>query len=138
MKRIKYVIWVFFLTSCSNNPESYIDYIDGYWEIEKVVLADGTQRDYSYNKYIDYISISDSLTGFRKKLKPDLDGQFTASYKAESLKIVLERDSLNLYYSTPFDHWKETVLYAGQDKLKVINSSKNVYLYKRFIPLKTE
>ena len=138
MKRIVIVLWIFALTGCSENPETYIEYVDGYWEIEKVILPDGTERDYSYNESIDYFSISDSLSGFRKKLKPNFEGKFTTSKNAESLKIVIENDSLNIYYTTPFDNWKETVLYADSEKLKIINSNKNVYLYKRYTPLEIE
>jgi len=138
MKRIIYVIWIFTLISCNDNPEDFIGFVDGYWEIEKVILPDGTERDYSYNESIDYFSISDSLSGFRKKLKPNFEGKFTTSKNAESLKIVIENDSLNIYYTTPFDNWKETVLYADSEKLKIINSNKNVYLYKRYTPLEIE
>jgi hypothetical protein len=138
MKRIIYVIWIFTLISCNDNPEAFIQFVDGYWEIEKVILPDGTQRDYSYNESIDYFSISDSLSGFRKKLKPNFEGNFTASKNAESMKLVIENDSLNIYYTTPFDNWKETILYADSEKLKIINSNKNVYLYKRYTPLEIE
>ena len=31
--------------------------------------------------------------------------------------------------------WKETVLKATEDELKIINSKKDVYLYKRYQPL---
>ncbi len=121
--------------SCSESPESYIEYINGYWEIEKVILADGTERDYVYNETVDYFNISDSLIGFRKKLKPNFEGKYTTSKNSESVKLVIENDSLNVYYKTPFDIWKETILYASKEKLVVINGNKNVYLYKRFIPL---
>lgn len=138
MKRLTYLVWVFIVMSCSDSPESYIEYISGYWEIEKVILADGTEREYTFNESVDYFSISDSLFGFRKKLKPNFDGKFSTSKNTESLKILIENDSLNIYYTTPFDSWKETVLFANEEKLKIINTNKNVYLYKRFIPLKLE
>ena len=138
MKRLTNFLWLFILMSCSNNPESYIEYFDGYWEIEKVVLANGTEKEYTFNETIDYISISDSLYGFRKKLKPNFNGKYSTSKNSETFKLVIENDSLNVYYKTPFDHWKETVLFASEEKLKVINSNKNVYLYKRFIPIKIE
>ena len=138
MKRLIIFLLVTFSISCSKNPESFIEHINGYWEIESVVLADGTERNYSYNETIDFFSINDSLKGFRKKLKPDLEGKFTTSIDAEKLKLVIENDSLNVYYSTLFDTWKETILFADSMNLKVINQNKNVYLYKRYIPLNLE
>lgn len=138
MKRLLIILLVVLTIGCSKNPENYIEHINGYWEIEKVILPDGSEKNYTYNATIDFLNINDSLTGFRKKLKPTLDGKFTASIDAEILKLVIENDSLNVYYSTPFANWKETILFADNEKLKVINQNKNVYLYKRYIPLNLE
>ena len=138
MKRLLIILLVVLTIGCSKNPETYIEHINGYWEIEKVILPDGSEKNYTYNATIDFLNINDSLTGFRKKLKPTLDGKFTASKDAETLKLVIENDSLNVYYSTPFANWKETILFADNEKLKVINQNKNVYLYKRYIPLNLE
>lgn len=138
MKRLLIILLVVLTIGCSKNPETYIEHINGYWEIEKVILPDGSEKNYTYNATIDFLNINDSLTGFRKKLKPTLDGKFTASKDAEILKLVIENDSLNVYYSTPFANWKETILFADNEKLKVINQNKNVYLYKRYIPLNLE
>lgn len=135
MKRLLIILLVISTISCNKNPETYIEHINGYWEIETVVLSDGTKRNYTFNESIDFFNISDSLTGFRKKLKPTLDGKFTTSKDVETLKLAIENDSLNVYYKTPFANWKETILFADILKLKVINKDKNVYLYKRYIPL---
>ena len=138
MKPLFLILFLFIIMSCSDNPESFIEHINGYWEIEKVVLANGSEKEYTYNETVDYFNISDSLFGFRKKLKPNFEGKYLTSKHSESFKVVIENDSLNIYYKTPYDSWKETILHASEDKLKVINSRKNVYLYKRFIPINIE
>jgi len=124
--------------SCSKDPETLITHLNGYWEIDEVTLPDGTKRDYNYNDTIDFLSINDSLTGFRKKMKPNFDGSFSTSNDAETLKIVIENDSLNIYYKTPYSEWKETVLDATEDKLLIQNKDKLIYLYKRYEPLVIE
>ena len=137
-KYLLYILGILFLNSCSNNPETFVEHLEGYWEIEEVTLADGSKRSYTYNDTVDYIEISDSLTGFRIKLKPLFDGSFETSKDSEQFTIKIENDSLNLYYKTPFDTWKETVLLATEDQIKVINKNKAVFLYKRFIPIDIE
>ena len=137
-KHVLYILGILFLNSCSNNPETLVEHLDGYWEIEEVTLADGSKKSYTYNDTVDYIEISDSLTGFRIKLKPLFDGSFETSKDSEQFTIKTENDSLNLYYKTPFDTWKETVLLATEDQIKVINKNKAVFLYKRFIPIDIE
>lgn len=133
---VSLVFMAFF--NCSNNPETFVEHIEGYWEIDEVTLKDGSKRDYNFNSTIDYIEITDSLTGFRKKLKPNFSGTFETSNDAEQLKIVLENDSLNLYYKTLFHSWKETVLNATKDELLILNANKDMYLYKRYEPINLE
>lgn len=129
------ILALLLLTSCEKKSEVNLEHLEGYWEIEEVILADGSKKSYTYNDTVDYIEISDSLTGFRIKLKPQLDGSFETSKDSEQFQIKIENDSLNVYYKTPFDSWKETVLLVTQDQIKVINKNKAVFLYKRFIPI---
>jgi hypothetical protein len=138
MKHIYLLLATCTILSCSPDPETFIPYINGYWEIDKVKLHNGNNRDYNYNDTIDYFELNDSLIGFRKKLKPNFMGTYATSKDSEKIKVVLENDSLNLYYSTPFSSWKETVLLATNEHLKIINQNKDVYLYKRYQPLNLE
>ncbi|WAC03299.1 lipocalin family protein [Lacinutrix neustonica] len=126
------------LTSCSKNPEQFIEHLNGYWEIESVTLADGTKKEYTVNETIDFITITDSLKGFRKKMQPRFDGKYDTSHAIEALELRLENDSLNIYYTTQYDHWKETVLMANTHQLQIVNQNNIVYLYKRFTPITTE
>ncbi len=139
MKQLTYTLLLsLFLGSCSRNPETFIPHIDGYWEIESVTLANGTTRGYYVNQTIDYISINDSLQGFRKKLKPLFDGSYETSNDAELLHLKIENDSLNAYYKTPYSTWKETILSASKQQLKVVNQNNDVYLYKRHSHINTQ
>ena len=70
MKKIIGFCFAFLICSCSENPEVYLEHLNGYWEIDEVVLSNGLKRDYKFNNTIDFIEVSDSLNGFRKKLKP--------------------------------------------------------------------
>lgn len=139
MKKNIFVLLVSIIVfSCSNNPEELVAHLNGYWEIESVALSNGTKKDYNVNQTVDYISIGDNLKGFRKKMNPRFDGKYETSKDSEILELKIENDSLNLYYSTEFSKWKETVLMANKSQLKIINQNNDVYLYKRFIPITAE
>ena len=138
MKNIAYLILFILVSSCSKNPETFIKHINGYWEIESVTLSNGSKKDYTVNQTIDYIMIDTSLNGFRKKMTPRFDGKYETSKDAEVLQLKLEQDSLILYYSTNYATWKETVLNANKTQLKILNQNNDVYLYKRFIPIKVK
>ncbi|MEO1029953.1 MAG: lipocalin family protein [Bacteroidota bacterium] len=121
--------------SCSKNPETYIPHVEGYWEIEEVTLPNGEKKQYQFNETVDYISVNDSLRGFRKKLKPGINDTYFTSDDAESFVLKIENDSLNVYYKTPYAQWKETILEASSTQLKVSNQDKVVYVYKRYTPI---
>ena len=135
MKKYAILIFSLILFNCSKDPKSFVKHLNGYWEIDEVILADGSKRDYKYNDTVDFLNITDSLTGFRKKLKPGFDGTYTTSDDAESLKLRIENDSLNIYYTTPYAEWKETVLNATDEQLLIVNDQNIKYLYKRFEPI---
>ncbi len=54
---------------------------------------------------------------------------------AEAITAKIEDNKLNLYYSTLYSTWKETVLEATEDQLKILNENNVVYLYKRYQPI---
>ncbi len=137
-KIILYSLIGIVLLSCNNqDPKEQVKYIEGYWEIDKVELPGDSVREYSINETIDYFEITDS-TGFRKKLQPQFDGSYKTSDDAEELKIKIENDSLRLYYKTPFDEWKETLLKADEEKMSILNKDGIIYHYKKFTPLFAE
>lgn len=137
MKQILVILIILTNLSCKKNPETYIKHLNGYWEIEKVILATGEEHSYNYNELIDYLSVSDSLKGFRKKVKPLLNGTFETSKDAEQFILKIEHDSLNIYYKTDFSSWKETILQASESELKIINKDKNIYIYKPYKAIQT-
>jgi hypothetical protein len=134
MKRLVLIV-IALSFSCSPNPENYLEHVTGYWEIEEVIFSDGNKKSYKYNESIDYISINDSLLGFRKKLQPGFNSKYVTSEDAEGITVKIENDSLNLYYKTPFANWKETVLMADEKQMKIINDRATIYVYKRFKPV---
>lgn len=135
-KHFLILIAILTVFSCSKDPKDILSHINGYWEIEEVTLNDGSKKEYTFNDTIDFIEVSDSLTGTRRKLKPNFQGTFETSNSAETFRIKIENDSLNVYYKTPYANWKETIIDADDHQLIVINNTnKDMYIYKRYEPL---
>ncbi|MBQ0735626.1 lipocalin family protein [Aquimarina celericrescens] len=130
MKRIMYIL--LFIVSCTkSNPEAYRQYINGYWEIERVVLSDGTEKKYNFNQSIDFFEVKDSL-GIRKKVQPKLDGSFVTSKDSEIFTLKIENDSLRMYYKTALSSWIETVISAKENQIIIKNEAGNMYFYKPY------
>ena len=138
MRHLIVLIFALILFNCSKNPKEIKTHINGYWEIDMVELKDGTKKEYNFNESIDFIQLNNNNTGFRKKLYPNLEGRYATSNDKELFTLKIENDSLHIYYETNYNKWKETIIDADTDYLKVINQNKDVYLYKRFKPILSE
>ena len=130
------VILTLCCVSCQkNNPQDQIQYLNGYWEIKKVILPNGSQKDYKFSQNIDFIEITNS-TGIRKKVQPRLDGSFIVNNDSESFSLKIEGDSLRLYYKTTLSTWKETIISAKENHITIKNEAGNVYFYERYKKIK--
>ena len=132
------IILLILIFSCSKNPKTLLTHLNGYWEIEEVTLENGTKKQYQFSETIDYISINDSLKGYRKKLKPGINDTYFTSDDAEAITLKIEDLQLNIYYKTAYAEWKETVLEASEKHLKVSNENNTIYLYKRYTPIRLD
>lgn len=106
-------------------------YLGGYWQIDKVEFPDGGVKEFKMSGFVDYIEVQGD-SGVRKKVAPNLDGSFKVNKAAEKFYLKIENDSLNIYYQTPYNSWKETVLKAGDSTMLVINEENKRYHYKKF------
>ncbi|WP_024768679.1 hypothetical protein [Aquimarina macrocephali] len=136
MRRVLFCVVLLYVTSCTTtNPKEYIQYLDGYWEIKKVVLPDENKKEYVFNQDIDFFEVKDSI-GIRKKVRPRLDGSFIITNNQEIFTIVIENDSVRLYYKNSLATWKETIISAKENEIVFKNETGNVYFYQRYQKLK--
>lgn len=134
---MNYKFLILFLTliafSCGKQGNSEVDQdkIAGYWEIKTVQFQDGTEKNFDVNLVVDHIEVEGDK-GFRIKMEPQLDGSFITNAVAEDFTLREENDSLHMFYKTPYAEWKETVLEANEETLKVINHEKRIFIYSRY------
>ncbi|AFL81954.1 hypothetical protein Aeqsu_2497 [Aequorivita sublithincola DSM 14238] len=121
-----------FAISCEKpNPKEQIQNLSGYWEIKSVKMPDGEKKEFDINTIIDHIEVNGD-SGARTKVSPKFDGTFTTNGVSESFTLKIENDSLRMYYKTPFNEWKETVIKAKDSTLTVINRDNKIYTYTKF------
>ncbi len=123
------------LTSCQEKKaESFdVNLLKGYWEIEKVTLADGTIKEYKINENIDFFEIKND-SGFRKKVTPQFDGKFLVNDSDEKIKIEKFPEGTFISYKTEFASWKEKIKTLNKKQLVLENDQKIQYQYKKPIP----
>ena len=118
-------------TACNQKIEDTdIAKINGYWEIEKAVMPDGSSKEYSINPTIDYFEIKNNK-GFRKKVMPQLDGTYLVSELDEKVAVIKQDDHVYLKYTTAYAKWKEELVKVTDEELVLKNEHDMEYHYKK-------
>lgn len=126
---------IVFLTGCTPKvSQEELQYLNGYWEIERVTFPNGQSREFQPSTTIDYIELNE-LKGFRKKVQPKFDGTFATSDDAELFTIVRREDIFQLQYSGSSESWQEDLIAISENQFTVINQDTVTYNYKRYEPL---
>jgi hypothetical protein len=135
MKNCLHIFLVLILiVSCKKaiNPNDVVK-LNGYWEIEKVILPDNDNKDYKINETIDFFKIKNNQ-GFRHKVTPQFDGTYSVNEYAEKVIIIFKNDKVFLEYSTEFAKWKDELITVSDKELIVKNDANIEYHYKKPIP----
>lgn len=131
MKRLLLLFFLGVFFSCKQNiTQADMVNLNGYWEIEKVVLPDGEKKEYKINETIDFFKI-ESDKGFRKKVMPQLDGAYLTNDVQEEFVVVVKDGEASLQYKTTYASWNEEIIELTKDKLVVKNQQEIEYYYKR-------
>ena len=104
--------------------------LNGYWEIQEAIMADGTQKEYTVNPTIDFFELK-GKTGFRKKVMPQFDGTYRVNDLSEKIAIEQKDGKTFVNYTTEYAKWKEEILNLNDDELVVKNQHDIEYHYKR-------
>jgi len=141
MKKVVLIFLVLMTVTSCKKPitEQTITKINGYWEIEKVILADGSKKEYKVNTTIDFFELrqaqlDNKMVGFRQKVMPQLDGTYATNNLKELLSISNEEGIFYINYTTDYGKWKEEIV-ALEDSVLVVKNKDNIeYHYKKQIP----
>jgi len=117
--------------------KSDLNFITGYWEIEKVSLPDGSKKEYPVNTSIDYMEVN-GLKGFRKKVQPKFNGTYDTSNDAEMFTIYERNGVFFMSYKTELSEWQEKIVSLSENNLSLSSEDNIIYHYKRFEPINIE
>lgn len=129
-----FILLLALVTSCSPSTEQQLALLSGYWEIASVQTKEGLTKEYGISSNIDFIEVNNKK-GIRKKLQPDLSGNFKTNKASENIDISITDDIVTLKYSTPFDSWTEKIVKISDQELILENDQGTRYHYRRYTPL---
>lgn len=131
---ITILLFALLLVSCKQSiTEQDIAKINGYWEIQKVILKDGEKKDYKVNETIDYFELKNNK-GFRQKVMPQFDGTFRTNDIKETISVNKVDNTFYINYATTYGKWKEEIIEIHDSILVLKNKDELEYHYKKFKP----
>lgn len=120
-----------FLVSCKQTiKQADFQNLNGYWEIEKVILPDGEDKEYNVNETYDFFELN-GKSGSRKKGMQQFDGTFLTNDVSDAFTIELKEGNCYINYKTDFANWKEEILVLSKEKIVIKNKNEIEYHYKR-------
>ena len=135
MKKVLFLTTLFFF-SCKPHPVDYIEFINGYWEIENVYKNGKLLKEFKISQEIDYFRINNDLSGFRKKLKPNFNGSYTTSKDQLNFKLEIKFNKrLIIVYENNNTIFVEEITKVNKTNLSIKNDKGMVYNYKFYKPL---
>lgn len=135
LKHLFFCCFILLAAACKKEvTNSDLTLLNGYWEIEKVKMPDGTEKDYSINTSVDYFEINEEGEGFRQKLIPQFTGEYLTNDIPEKIRIEQEGNVFWMNYKTDFAKWKEQLIKVEKNELVVKNEHDIIYYYKKTDP----
>ena len=128
MKRL--IILFFFTLSCNNQIN--LDYINGYWEIVSVSKNNKFLKEYPFSNAVDFFVIDSLNNGFRKKIKPKINGSFEITLHEIPISIKDNNNFFDIIYFSAGNQYIETINILNQNRLIIKNSEGIIFSYKRF------
>ena len=128
MKRL--IILFFFIVSC--DKQINVDLINGYWEIVSVSKNNEFIKEYPFSNAVDFFIIDSLNNGYRKKIKPKINGSFEITLHEIPISIKNSNNFYEIKYYSTGNQYTETISKLDQNRLVIKNSEGIIFSYKRF------
>ena len=128
MKRL--IILFFFIISCDRQIN--LDLINGYWEIVSVSKNNEFVKEYPFSNAVDFFIIDSLNNGYRKKIKPKINGSFEITLHEIPISIKNSNNFYEIKYYSTGNQYVETISKLDQNRLVIKNSEGIIFSYKRF------
>ena len=121
---------ILFISCTTSVSESSLKNLNGYWEVEKVVFPDGTEKILPPSETHDYYEYKDQK-GFRKKVTPLVTGNYLVNDLKDEFVVVQKEGVFCMNYKTFLSKWSEQIKSIDTDQLVLESEEHYQYYYKR-------
>ncbi len=133
MKKYILIFVTIIISSCSQKVDlASINLINGYWQIKKVVNANGDKKEYKINEIYDYFEIK-SNSGFHKKVQWQPTATFLVNNAQDTVKITEIDSKIYINFVTKFGKHKEELESISDKEMVLVSELQTSFYYEKVI-----
>ncbi|WP_276390154.1 hypothetical protein [Eudoraea chungangensis] len=136
MKKFFGVAFLLLISCAEKVTQESLALLNGYWEIKEVRFPDGQTKEYEINPTVDYYFLRET-TGYKKKVKPRMDGTFTITADSEEFEIHSSKEEFWISYSNNLSSREEQLIEISNNIMVLKDKDGLSYRYSRYNPDKT-
>lgn len=130
MKKGIVILMLFILGGCSQPTDEKLKNVSGYWNIDTVKMADGSDREFPFTNHMDHFTI-DGKKGVKNRVSPTYDGKFINYGSPVSFKWESRDDKLFLLFNDGEEKYEQQVIEATDTTMELLHDNGTRYFYKR-------
>jgi len=131
MRKLLTGIVVVLVISCAKPTDAMVQSISGYWNIDKVELSDGSDREFPFSNHMDHFAINDTQ-GVKNRVSPTYDGKFINYASPVPFKWEERGGKLFLLFNDGTAKFEQQVIDANEETMELLHENGTRYFYKRY------
>jgi hypothetical protein len=129
MTRFILLFLILGISACSNSVEDQVAQLEGYWNIEKVVLSDGSEKEFPFSNHMDFFVIEGS-NGMKHRVSPKYDGTMVDYGSPVPFKWDDQDGELVLTFNEGDESYQQTVVTSTSKELVLLHENGTKYYYQ--------
>lgn len=117
--------------SCSNSVSDQVAQLQGYWNIDKVLMADGTEKAFPFSNHMDFFVIEGNK-GMKHRVSPKYDGTMVDYGSPVPFKWEDQNGTLVLLFNEGERSYSQKVTKCTADQLVLLHDNGTQYFYEAY------
>ncbi|MGB3590551.1 MAG: hypothetical protein WBA16_02610 [Nonlabens sp.] len=131
MKTYRLLLFSLLLVGCAQDPDQVLANLEGYWSIEKVVLEDGTDREYPFTSSLDHFTLTNN-SGTKNRVVPRYDNVMVSTETPIPFKIKQSDSATLLVFEEGAAQYTQTLVKCSEEQLILEHENGMKYYYKPY------
>jgi hypothetical protein len=129
MRKLLFLTLLIFTVGCSPSVDTAL--LSGYWNIEKVVLPDGSEKEFPFSNHMDHFEVC-NYQGIKYRVSPTYDGGFVNYGSPVNFTIRERNDEIHLHFRSGEESYQQKLVLCTSERLVLLHENGTTYHYSSF------